>query len=323
MVHRATQRAAEASRLIAPARLPTAKDDLYLRMAAFSSALGILSALRAAQAGDQVANVLIANAARWGAEGPAVAAALADWVLYLESGDFLTLADETRQRCAERLWQSVAALPDTTPFAAVATAIACSADVPPDIRTALLQTADRGTFWAALVGAVAIAARPEDLQAIEAAVKDQGGVSSLPAWARAATQHVPGAATTPSAIPRPAWALEASARVPGLAAAAVAPQPAAPPTSQYPPGHTPHLAPFPMPWPTGPAPAPWAPPATPAHTPPPAPWALQPQAPVSTSPWQATGAAQPPPPPPPPRRVWAPQPPASSPSRSPDPARRR
>ena len=35
VVHRATQRAAEASRLIAPARLPTAKDDLYLRMAAF------------------------------------------------------------------------------------------------------------------------------------------------------------------------------------------------------------------------------------------------------------------------------------------------
>ena len=78
MVHRGTQRAAEASRLIAPARLSTAKDDLYLRMAAFSSALGILSALRAAQTGDQVANVLIANTARWGVEGQAVAAALAN-----------------------------------------------------------------------------------------------------------------------------------------------------------------------------------------------------------------------------------------------------
>ena len=76
MVHRTTQRAAEASRLIASARLPTTKDDLYLRMAAFSSALGILSALCAAQTGVQVANVLIANAARLGAEGPTVAAAL-------------------------------------------------------------------------------------------------------------------------------------------------------------------------------------------------------------------------------------------------------
>ena len=64
MAHRGTQRAAEASRWIAPARLSTAKDDLYLRMAAFSSALGILSALRAAQTGDQGAKVLIANAAR-------------------------------------------------------------------------------------------------------------------------------------------------------------------------------------------------------------------------------------------------------------------
>ena len=90
-LHRGTQQAAEASKLIAPARLFTAKDDLYLRMAAFSSALGILSALRAAQTGDQVANVLIANAARCGAEGPAVAPALADGVAYLEAGDFLTL----------------------------------------------------------------------------------------------------------------------------------------------------------------------------------------------------------------------------------------
>ena len=65
-------------------------------MAAFSSALGILSALRATQTGDQVANVLIANVARWGTEGQAVAGALADWVAYLEAGLFLTVADETR-----------------------------------------------------------------------------------------------------------------------------------------------------------------------------------------------------------------------------------
>ena len=108
-------------------------------------------------------------------------------MVYLEAGEFLTLADETRQRCAERLWQSVAALPDTTPLVAVATAISCTADVPPDIRAALWQTTDRGTFWTALVGAVVTAARPADLQSIEAAVKDQGGMSSLPAWARAAT----------------------------------------------------------------------------------------------------------------------------------------
>ena len=63
--------------MIAPAPLSTAKDDLYIRMAAFSSALGILPALRAAQTDDQVANVVIANAARQGVEGPAVAAALA------------------------------------------------------------------------------------------------------------------------------------------------------------------------------------------------------------------------------------------------------
>ena len=100
-----------------------------------------------------------------------VAAALADWVAYLEAGEFSTLADETRQRCAERLWPSVAALPDTTPLAAVATAIACTADVPPDICAAMLQTIDRGTFWTALVGGVATAARLEDLQAIETAVK--------------------------------------------------------------------------------------------------------------------------------------------------------
>ena len=83
MVHRSTQRAAEASRLIGPARLSKAKDDLYLRMAAFSSTLGIASALHAAQTGDQVANVLIANATCWGAESPVVVAALAERVAYL------------------------------------------------------------------------------------------------------------------------------------------------------------------------------------------------------------------------------------------------
>ena len=114
-----------------------------------------------------------------------MAAALADWVAHLEAGESITLADETRQRCAERLWQSVEALPDTAPFTAVATAIACTADVPPDIRVALLHNTDSGTFRTALVGAVATAARPEDLRAIETAVKDQGGLSSLPPWARA------------------------------------------------------------------------------------------------------------------------------------------
>ena len=238
MVHRTTQRAAETSRLIAPARLFTAKDDMYLRMATFSSAVIILSALRAAQTGDQVA----------------------------------------------------------TPFAAVATAIACSANVLPDIRAALLQTSDRATLWTAPVGAVATAARPEDLRSIEAAVKDQGGMSSLPAWARAATQHVPGAATSPPPPPRSPTPGLASARVPAQATMAAAPQPTAPPTPQYPPGHTPHLASFPMPWPTSPAPARWAPPATPAQSPPPAPWTHQPQVPVAATPWQAACAAQPPPP---------------------------
>ena len=66
-----------------------------------------------------------------------------------------------------------------------------------------------GHFLGGLVWAVATAARPEELQLIQAAVKDQGGISSLPAWARAATQHLPGAATPPSSVPRPAWALEA------------------------------------------------------------------------------------------------------------------
>ena len=61
MVHRSTQRAAEASRLLAPARLHTAKNDLYLRLAAFLSNLGILCALHAMQTGEQVATVLIAK----------------------------------------------------------------------------------------------------------------------------------------------------------------------------------------------------------------------------------------------------------------------
>ena len=95
----------------------------------------------------------------------------------------------------------MAVLVDTTAFAALATAIACSPDVLPDVRPALLQTTDRGTVWTVLVGAVATAALPEDLQSIEAAVKDQGGISSLPAWAKAATQHEPGAARPPPPQP--------------------------------------------------------------------------------------------------------------------------
>ena len=160
--------------------------------------------------------MLIANAAL-GAEGPAPAGALAEWVAYLEAGDFLTLADDTRRRCAERPWQSVAAVPGATSFAAVAAAITCTADVPPHIRAVLMHTTDRGNFWTALVGAVATAARPEDLQAIEIAVKNQGDMSSLPRGARAATQHVPGAVAPPPSAMHPAWALEASARVPGAA----------------------------------------------------------------------------------------------------------
>ena len=88
-------------------------------------------------------------------------AAPAESDTYMEVGDFITLADETRHECAEQLWHSVAALSDATPFAAVANAIACGADVPPDIRAALLQTADRGKFWTALVGSIATAARTE------------------------------------------------------------------------------------------------------------------------------------------------------------------
>ena len=81
----------------------------------------------------------------------------------------------------------MAALVDTTPFAAVATSIACTADIPTDTCTAPTQTTDRGTFWTAQAWAVATAANPDDLQAMETAVKDQRDVSSLPAWARAAT----------------------------------------------------------------------------------------------------------------------------------------
>ena len=82
--------------LLALACLSAAKDDLYLRMAAFSSALGNLSALCATQSGEQVANMLLANAVRRGAEGPAVAASLGDWVAWPASGDFLTVMDATR-----------------------------------------------------------------------------------------------------------------------------------------------------------------------------------------------------------------------------------
>ena len=145
--------------------------------------------------------------------------------------------------------------PEHKPFAGVPTAIACSADDACDVCAALLRTTHRGTYWTALVGAVVTAARPEDLQSMEAAIKGQGCIFLLPAWARAANQHLPGAAASPPRSPCPAWALEASAQVPGPATAAVAPQPTAPPTPQYPRGHTPQMAWFCMPWPISPAPA--------------------------------------------------------------------
>ena len=150
-------------------------------------------------------------------------------MLYLEAGKFLTLADETRQWCAQRLWESRAALPDSTPFAAVATAIACTANVAPDIRTTLLQTTDRGTFWTPLPGAVATAARPEELQSIGAAVKDQRGMSSPPAWGKGATRHVPGAVAPPSRYPTPSMGTGALGAGAGAATAAAVPQPTAPP----------------------------------------------------------------------------------------------
>ena len=56
------------------AKLNAARDDLFLHPAASPSPPSMLAALRAAQLGDRVANVLISNAARWGSEGPAVAA---------------------------------------------------------------------------------------------------------------------------------------------------------------------------------------------------------------------------------------------------------
>ena len=79
----------------------------------------------------------------------------------------------TRQQFVERLWRSVATLPYVTSLAAVATAIACTADVPLDIRAALLQTTDGTSFWTAQVGAVANAARPEDIEAIDATFTTQ------------------------------------------------------------------------------------------------------------------------------------------------------
>ena len=89
-----------------------------------------------------------------------------------------------------------------------------------------LQTTNRGP-----VGAVATGTRPEDLLSIEAAVKDQGGVSSLPVGkaghlARAGCSGPP----PPPAAPRPAWALEASARLLVPATVAVVALPTAPPT---------------------------------------------------------------------------------------------
>ena len=61
----------------------------------------------------------------------------------------------------------------------IATAKTYTSHVSPHICTALRQAADRVSLWTILVGVVVTATRPVELQAIEAAVKDQGGVSVL------------------------------------------------------------------------------------------------------------------------------------------------
>ena len=176
-----------------------------------------------------------------------MAAAVADWVVYVEASDFLTLVDETCLQCAERLWQSMAALPNTTPFAVVATTIACTADVPLDIRAALLEAADCSTFWTALVVTVVTAARPED----------QGGMLALPASAEAATQHIPGASAAHPTVQRPAWALKALARVRGAAPPPAAAPPAAPQPTSPPPPNTCPAAPHTSPRTRCPSQRPW------------------------------------------------------------------
>ena len=79
VVHPSTQHAAGAAYLVPEAKLNAAQDDVFPHLVAFPSGLGMLAALRATQSGDQVANVLISNATRWGAKGPTVAAALDNW----------------------------------------------------------------------------------------------------------------------------------------------------------------------------------------------------------------------------------------------------
>ena len=151
------------------------------------------------------------------------------------------------------LWRLVATLPDASPFAAVTTTIACMTFVPPDIRSAVLQAVDRASFWMALVGVVATAAHPEDFRAIEAAVKDQGGVSVQPAWAQATTQQ----AWVPLLCPRRPRARPcARARPLGQPP----PAPRSPRTAQGTPctsRHTRCPGQQPRPRPLAPQPAPW------------------------------------------------------------------
>ena len=267
-------------------------------MAAFLSALGIVFALRTAQTGDQVANVLIANAARWGAEGPAVAAALVEWFAYMEAGDFLTLADETRHRCAERLWQSVVALPDATPFAAVATTIACTADVPPHVRAALLQTTDRGTSRTALVGAVATAARP----ALATARRISG--RSIPrSRSRGACRRCPPRPGRPPSTcrelspppppcgPAPSLGVGGPSEDSGAgvrASGTPADEPADP-RVPYRPLPPPSVIPYAQL--TAPAPAPWRASTTPGQAPQPSPRTHPPPSPVAAAPCQTAYAA--------------------------------
>ena len=73
MVHQSTQRAAGAACLVQQAKLNAPQVDFCLRLVAFPLALGMLAVPRVLcviQTAGQVANVLISNAACWGAEGP-------------------------------------------------------------------------------------------------------------------------------------------------------------------------------------------------------------------------------------------------------------
>ena len=150
-----------AAHLVPQVKLDAARDDHFPPLAAFPSALGMLAALRATHSGDQVDNVLISNVARWGGEGPAVSATLADWEAWLEHGDFLMLVYSAREQCAERLWKDMEALPEMAPFTTVAMTMACTTDVPGNVRSALLEVAGRTTFLVGVVAAMATAARSE------------------------------------------------------------------------------------------------------------------------------------------------------------------